>query len=255
MNRQRKRSSRKASKAPLDALLVERGLVEDKERAKVLIATGAVKVNGGVATRSSAPTSLNAEIALRQGPAYASRGGIKLEGALDALKIDPQGAVAVDVGASTGGFTDCLLQRGAERVYTVDVSYGQLAWTLRQDPRVVVLERTNARHPIPIDEPLDLATVDVSFISLTLVLPNVVALLRPAGRILTLVKPQFEAPREDVGRGGVVRDPLIRARTVGKVCLWAIENGLRVRGVTPSPIPGPKGNREVFVLLETPAES
>lgn len=249
MNRQRKRSSRKAS---LDALLVERGLAEDRDRAKTLIATGAVKVDGGVATRSSTPTPLDAEVTVRQGPAYASRGGIKLEGALDALKIDPKGAVAVDVGASTGGFTDCLLQRGAERVYAVDVSYGQLAWTLRQDPRVIVLERTNARHPIPIDEPLDLATVDVSFISLTLILPNVVTLLKPAGRILALVKPQFEAPREDVGRGGVVRDPLIRAQAMGKVCLWAIENGLRVRGVTPSPIPGPKGNREIFVLLEKP---
>ena len=252
MNRQRKPPKRPASKVSLDTLMVERGLTESREKAQAVIASGVVEVNGATALRPGALTAGNAEIVVRQGPAYVSRGGLKLEGALDALGVSPAGAVVMDVGASTGGFTDCLLQRGASRVYAVDAGRGQLAWTLRQDPRVIVLERHNARHPIPISEPLDLATVDVSFISLTLVLPNAATLLKPGGRLLALVKPQFEAERADVELGGVVRDPLVRARAVGKICLWAIDNGLRVRGVTPSPITGPKGNREVFILLQKP---
>jgi 23S rRNA (cytidine1920-2'-O)/16S rRNA (cytidine1409-2'-O)-methyltransferase len=239
-------------KARLDVLLVERRLAESREKAQALIASGAVSVDGDTIAKPSAVVPSDAEIVVSEGPAYVSRGGLKLAGALDALRQNPAGLVCADVGASTGGFTDCLLQRGAARVYAVDVGYGQLAWTLRQDPRVVVLERVNARHPLPIDGPVDLATVDVSFISLTLVLPSVATILKPGGRIIALVKPQFEAGRDEVGRGGVVRDPFVRARTVGRVCLWAIERGLRVRGVTPSPIPGPKGNREIFILLEKP---
>lgn len=236
----------------LDTLLVERGLAGTRQRAQAFIRQGAVRVGGHTVESPGQMVSPSEEVTLQPLPAYVSRGGLKLDGALDALGVDPVGMVAADVGASTGGFTDCLLQRGAARVHAVDVGYGQLAWRLRQDPRVVVLERTNARHPLPVPEPLDLVTVDVSFISLTLVLPNAIALLKPGGRIIALVKPQFEAGRSEVGPGGVVRDPLVRARAVGKVCLWAIAQGLRVRGIVPSSLPGPKGNREVFVLLEKP---
>ncbi|MBI4236716.1 MAG: TlyA family RNA methyltransferase [Chloroflexi bacterium] len=237
----------------LDLLLVERGLASTEQQARALVQEGAVQMDGRTLEMPGVLVPRAAEITVRQGPAYASRGGLKLAGALDALGFDPTGTVAADIGASTGGFTDCLLQRGAARVYAVDVGYGQIAWRLRQDPRVVVLERTNARHPVPISEPLGLVTIDVSFISLMLVLPNAAALLAPGGRILALVKPQFEAGRAEVGRGGVVQDPLVRARAVGKVCLWAIGQGLRLRGVVPSALLGPKGNREVFVLLEKPA--
>jgi 23S rRNA (cytidine1920-2'-O)/16S rRNA (cytidine1409-2'-O)-methyltransferase len=190
------------------------------------------------------------EVSVRSGPSFVSRGGEKLAGALDAFRIDVSGLTAVDVGASTGGFTDCLLQRGVTRVDAIDVGHGQLAWQLRQDPRVVVKERVNARFALPVDEPVGLATIDVSFISLALVLPSVIDALETGGRIIGLVKPQFEAKRGDVGRGGVVRDPRIRAAAVGKVCLAAVELGLRVRGIAESVLAGPKGNREVFVLFE-----
>ena len=183
---------------------------------------------------------------------YVSRGGIKLEGALDTFGLDPHGLVCLDIGASTGGFTDCLLRRGVERVYAVDVGYGQLAWTLRNDPRVIVMERRNARHPLEIEEPITLAVADVSFISLRLVLPSIIESLAPGGVILALVKPQFEAGRKEVGKGGVVKSPSARAGAIGSVALWAIENGLRVLGVRESPITGPKGNHEYFLLLGTP---
>ena len=157
--------------------------------------------------------------------------------------------MCIDVGASTGGFTDCLLQRGAARVYAVDVGYGQLAWKLRSDERVIAMERINARHPLPIEEPASLATVDVSFISLRLVLPSIMDVLAPGGSILALVKPQFEAGRSDVGRGGVVRSPAARAQTVGSVALWAVDHGLRALGVRESALTGAKGNHEYFLLL------
>ena len=181
--------------------------------------------------------------------AYVSRGGMKLDGALDAFALKADGMTCLDVGASTGGFTDCLLQRGASRVYAVDVGYGQLAWSLRQDDRVTVMERRNARYPLEIDEPISLAVADVSFISLRLVLPSIIAVLRPGGIILALVKPQFEAGRQEVGRGGVVKSQAARAGAIGDVALWAIENGLRVLGVRESVLTGPKGNREYFLLL------
>jgi 23S rRNA (cytidine1920-2'-O)/16S rRNA (cytidine1409-2'-O)-methyltransferase len=157
--------------------------------------------------------------------------------------------VALDVGASTGGFTHCLLQRGARRVYALDAGYGQLDYRLRQDPRVVSLERVNARYPFPLEEDVDLATVDVSFISITRVLPSVSSHLRRGGLIVGLVKPQFEARRAEVGRGGVVRDPRVHARVLGRVIAWAISNGFRLRDLVPSPITGDRGNREYFVLL------
>ena len=215
-----------------------------------MIADGRVSVNGSVVLKPAALAAHDSEILHEEGPSYVSRGGIKLAGALDSFGLSPDGLVCLDVGASTGGFTDCLLQRCAARVYAVDVGYGQLAWSLRNDPRVTVMERHNARHPLPIDEPIGLAVADVSFISLRLVLPSVIEKLATGGYIVALVKPQFEAGRDEVGRGGVVRSPSTRASAIGTVALWAIEKGLRVLGIRESAITGPKGNREYFLLLQ-----
>lgn len=237
----------------LDRLLVDRGLAPSRERAQRLILAGAVLVADRPATKAGVLVPPDAPLRLR-GPAsdYVSRGGEKLAGALETFALDVAATVALDVGASTGGFTDCLLRRGARRVIAVDVGYGQLAWTLRQDPRVVVLERTNARRldGAMLPEAPDLATVDVSFISLALVLPAVAATLRPGAAMVTLVKPQFEAGRGQVGKGGVVRDPAVRAEAVARVRREAEGMGLRVRGEADSVLPGPKGNREVFLWLE-----
>ena len=244
-------SSPTRGRSRLDGLLVERGLAQSREAAQEMIADGRVRVDDGLATRPAAMTDVNAALSVTPGPEYVSRGGNKLAGALDAFGVSPDGAVCIDVGASTGGFTDCLLQRGAARVYAVDVGYGQLAWKLRSDERVIAMERINARHPLPIEEPASLATVDVSFISLRLVLPSIMDVLAPGGSILALVKPQFEAGRSDVGRGGVVRSPAARAQTVGSVALWAVDHGLRALGVRESVLTGPKGNHEYFLLLST----
>jgi 23S rRNA (cytidine1920-2'-O)/16S rRNA (cytidine1409-2'-O)-methyltransferase len=237
----------------LDRLLVDRGLAPSRERAQRLILAGAVLVADRPATKAGVLVAPDVPLRLRGSASdYVSRGGEKLAGALDAFALDVAGTVALDVGASTGGFTDCLLRRGARRVIAVDVGYGQLAWTLRQDPRVVVLERTNARRLdcAMLPEPPDLATVDVSFISLALVLPAVAATLRPGAAVVTLVKPQFEAGRGQVGKGGVVRDPAVRAEAVARVRREAEGMGLRVRGEADSVLHGPKGNREVFLWLE-----
>ncbi len=182
---------------------------------------------------------------------YVSRGGLKLEGALQALEVNLAGSVCLDVGASTGGFTDCLLQNGAARVYAVDVGYGQLAWKLRQDPRVVVIERTNIRH-MPADaiaEPVDITTIDVSFISLKIVVPAVIAFLKNGARILALIKPQFEVGKNQVGKGGVVRDAALHTRVIQSLSAFFTESGFSCEMVVPSPILGPKGNREFFILL------
>ncbi len=258
MTRQKRQPRAKAETAAssrrrvrLDGLLVERGIASGRDAARAMIADGHVTVNGSVVLRPAALAAPDAEILHTQGPSYVSRGGVKLAGALDAFGLDPERLVCLDVGASTGGFTDCLLQRGAERVYAVDVGYGQLAWSLRNDPRVIVMERHNARHRLGIEEPIKIAVTDVSFISLRLVFPTIIEALAPGGFILALVKPQFEAGREEVGRGGVVRSPAARANAIGDVALWAIENGLRVLGVRESSITGPKGNREYFLLLST----
>ena len=237
----------------LDRLLVDRGLVPNRERAQRLILAGAVLVGGRPATKAGALVPVDAPLRLRASASdYVSRGGEKLAGALDAFALDVVGAVALDVGASTGGFTDCLLRRGARRVIALDVGYGQLAWSLRQDPRVVVLERTNARSldAAMLPETPDLATVDVSFISLALVLPPVAAALHPEGTVVALVKPQFEAGRSQVGKGGVVRDPAVRAAAVAAVRQTAEGLGFEIRGESESGLPGPKGNREVFLWLE-----
>jgi 23S rRNA (cytidine1920-2'-O)/16S rRNA (cytidine1409-2'-O)-methyltransferase len=188
---------------------------------------------------------------------YVSRGGLKLEGALQALEAKLAGTVCMDVGASTGGFTDCLLQNGAARVYAVDVGYGQLAWKLRQDPRVVVIERTNIRH-MPaetISEPVDIATIDVSFISLKIVVPAAIAFLKNSARILALIKPQFEVGKNQVGKGGVVRDPALHACVIQNLTTFFVESGLTCEAVIPSPILGPKGNREFFIMLRHESES
>jgi len=236
----------------LDRLLVDRGLAPSRERAQRLILAGEVLVGDRPAGKPGSLVSPDASIRMRA-PAsdFVSRGGEKLAGALDAFGIDVGGLVALDVGASTGGFTDCLLRRGARRVIALDVGYGQLAWTLRQDARVVVLERTNARHltPAVLPEPPDLATLDVSFISLTLVLGAVSQVLRPRATMLAMVKPQFEAGRGQVGKGGVVRDPAVRAAAVARVRDAAAALGLDVRGEADSVLPGPKGNREIFLWL------
>jgi 23S rRNA (cytidine1920-2'-O)/16S rRNA (cytidine1409-2'-O)-methyltransferase len=238
----------------LDRLLVDRGLVASRERAQRLILAGAVLVADRPATKPGALVPPDAPLRLRATASeYVSRGGEKLAGALDAFALDVTGAVALDVGASTGGFIDCLLRRGARRVIGVDVGYGQLAWSLRQDPRVLVLERTNARllRMTMLPERPDLATVDVSFISLALVLPAIAAVLSPGRAVVALVKPQFEAGRGQVGRGGVVRDPTVRAAAVARVRQVAQGLGFQVRGESESVLPGPKGNREVFLWLET----
>ena len=244
------RDAASRARVRLDGLLVERGIASGRDAAQAMIADGRVSVNGSVVLKPAALAAHDSEILHEEGPSYVSRGGIKLAGALDSFGLSPDGLVCLDVGASTGGFTDCLLQRCAARVYAVDVGYGQLAWSLRNDPRVTVMERHNARHPLPIDEPIGLAVADVSFISLRLVLPSVIEKLATGGYIVALVKPQFEAGRDEVGRGGVVRSPSTRASAIGTVALWAIEKGLRVLGVRESVITGPKGNREYFLLLQ-----
>lgn len=233
----------------LDVLLVERGLVESRERGKRLIMAGQVLVDGQVLDKPGMRVAGGADISLRAKPPYVSRGGLKLEAALDSFAVHVAGAVAADVGASTGGFTDCLLQRGASKVYAIDVGYGQLAWPLRQHPRVVVMERVNVRYLESLPEPIDLATIDVSFISLTLVLPTVMGWLTPEGDIIALIKPQFEAGRAEVGRGGVVKDPGVHRAVLGKILAWALGHDLAVRGLVPSPLKAPAGNVEFLAHL------
>lgn len=240
----------------LDKLLVDRGLVSSRERARALVMSGAVLVGGHTETKPGTMLDRDVEITLReQDHPYVSRGALKLVKGLDAFGIDPAGKIALDIGASTGGFTDVLLQRGAARVYAIDVGYGQLAWSLRQDPRVVVLERQNARNMdlALVPEPCDLAVIDVSFISLTLVLPRVAALLRPPlGKpVIALVKPQFEVGRDQVGKGGVVRDEAARRSAVDKIRSWARANGFVAGEDVESPITGPAGNVEYLLLLHT----
>ncbi len=235
----------------LDVALVERGLVPSRKRARALVMARDVRVDGAVATRPAQPVADGAAIEVREPPPFVSRGGEKLAHALDRTGLEVRGLRCLDIGASTGGFTDCLLQRGAREVVAVDAGYGQLAQQLRDDPRVEVRERTNARTLEPLDPRADLAAIDVSFISLTLVLPAVLSSLRSGADVLALVKPQFEAERASVRRGGVVHDETVHARVVGRVASWAIERGVRVRGVVRSPLRGPAGNREFFLWLRT----
>lgn len=240
-------------KERLDRLLVDRGLAETRERARALILAGEVVVGDHTADKAGQLVARDAGIRLKgTGLPYVSRGGLKLEKALDEFSIDVGGLCALDVGASTGGFTDCLLQRGVRRVFAVDVGYGQLAWKLRQDERVVCLERTNIRYlePSLLAEVPDLAVIDASFISLDKVLPNTLRLISGTGGIVALIKPQFEVGRGGVGKGGVVRDPLKHREVVDAVRVLAEGLGLEVLGVVESPILGPKGNREFLIHLK-----
>jgi len=242
---------RKKGRERLDRLVVERGLADSRERARALILAGSVTVDGDPASKAGALVPENARIALREADhPYVSRGGLKLAGALESFGLNVTGFVALDAGASTGGFTDCLLQKGARKVYAVDVGYGQFAWKLRRDERVVLFERTNIRHVTGdlIKEAVDLAVIDVSFISLRLVIPAVLPLLRAGGWLLPLIKPQFEAGRNQVGKRGVVRDPAVHRDVIEKVSTFVGEQGFRVFGTCDSPLTGPEGNREFFLL-------
>jgi 23S rRNA (cytidine1920-2'-O)/16S rRNA (cytidine1409-2'-O)-methyltransferase len=236
------------AKRRLDTLLAERGLFESRSRAAAAVIAGDVRVAGRPARKPGELVADEADVAVAEAPPFVSRGGVKLANALDAFGIDPSGRRALDVGASTGGFTDCLLQRGAAAVTALDVAYGELHWRIRQDPRVTVIERLNAREMLPGDVPFaaSLATVDVSFISLAKVLPAVAGCLAPGGEVLAMVKPQFELGRERVGRG-VVRDDADRHEAILAVARAAVDLGLPVHGFASSGLPGPKGNRETFV--------
>jgi 23S rRNA (cytidine1920-2'-O)/16S rRNA (cytidine1409-2'-O)-methyltransferase len=241
----------------IDRVLVQRGLASSRERAQRLIMSGNVRVGDRTVDKPGAVVDAGAEIRVLAGDIpYVSRGGLKLEAALRHWHLDVRGRVALDVGASTGGFTDCLLQHGAARVIAVDVGYGQLDWRLRQDPRVTVLERTNVRYlrAEQLPETPTLAVIDVSFISLRLVLPVVVGLLAPRADVLALVKPQFEVGKGQVGKGGIVRDPALHEAAVKDVCAVAAGLGAVVQGRMESPVLGPKGNREFLVWLTTAAE-
>ncbi len=242
--------SKRVKKKRLDLLLVDREMVESRVKAQSLIIAGEVMVNGNKVTKPGTALPTDATLSLKERPPYVGRGGIKLDHALREFRVDPVGLTVLDVGASTGGFTDCLLQRGAKRVYALDVGRGQLSYALRQDPRVVVMEKVNAHYTFSLPEKVAIATIDVSFISVTKVLPNALPHLKEGGVIVALVKPQFEAMYREVGKGGVIRDPQIHARVLGRVILWATEAGIRLRSLTPSPILGAAGNREFFLLLE-----
>jgi 23S rRNA (cytidine1920-2'-O)/16S rRNA (cytidine1409-2'-O)-methyltransferase len=239
-------------KQRLDLVLVDRGLAPSRQRARALIMAGKILVNSLPAVKAGTLISNNDSIELKGGEIpYVSRGGLKLEGALNEINLDITDCTCLDVGASTGGFTDCLLQNGAARVYAVDVGYGQLAWKLRQDPRVVAIERTNIRHLSfeMIPEIVDIATIDVSFISLKIVVPAVMGFLKAEAFILALIKPQFEVGKDLVGKGGVVRDPALHDRVIEDLSSFFAGSGLGCEKVIPSPILGPKGNREFFILL------
>jgi 23S rRNA (cytidine1920-2'-O)/16S rRNA (cytidine1409-2'-O)-methyltransferase len=247
---------RKPIKIRLDRLLVDRGIVESRERGQALILAGQVLVNGLKRDKAGALVPEDADIRVtgEQLP-YVSRGGLKLEAALREFAVDVAGKTALDVGASTGGFTDCLLQHGCRKVFSVDVGYGQMAWKLRQDQRVVAIERTNIRQidPTIVSEPVDIVVIDVSFISLDKVLPSIMRFLNPASELITLIKPQFEVGRDKVGKGGIVRDEAAREEVVARVRAFVQEQGFDVKGVIPSPITGQDGNVEylLYAVLRT----
>jgi 23S rRNA (cytidine1920-2'-O)/16S rRNA (cytidine1409-2'-O)-methyltransferase len=238
----------KPGRERLDEALVSRGLAESRSQARALVMAGQVRVGGRVVDKPGMPVPIGA-IEVISGGRFVSRGGDKLQGALDKFPIAPSGLVCADLGASTGGFTDCLLQAGATRVYAVDVGRGQLHWKIRQDPRVVVIERQNARYLESLPEPIALVVADLSFISLALILPTMRRLLDPDGQALTLVKPQFEAGREAVGKGGVVRDPTTHRAVLHHFIEDARREGFAVLGLIASPLRGPAGNVEFLAHL------
>ncbi len=242
-------------KTRLDMLLVERGLAESREKAQRMVLAGSVRVDGQVVDKAGRPCAAEALIEVEKPPRFVSRGGEKLEAAFERFGLTVQGLVCLDVGASTGGFTDCLLQHGAARVYAIDVGHGQIDWRLRNDPRVIVMDGCNARHLKPGDLPElgQFAVADVAFISLTLILPAVTKLLVPGAQLVTLIKPQFEAGREQVGKGGVVRDPAVRQAVAERIRQFGTrELGLEWCGVCDSPIAGPAGNIEALAWWRKP---
>lgn len=239
-------------KERLDVLLVSLGLAESRAKAQATIMAGEVYVNGQKADKSGMEVDITSNVEVRGSACpYVSRGGLKLEKALRNFGVDPTGYVCSDSGASTGGFTDCLLQQGASKVFAIDVGYGQLAWKIRNDPRVVVMERTNIRYVTPEDlgEKLDLSVIDVSFISLSLVLPVVKTLLKPTGQVLCLIKPQFEAGKDKVGKKGVVRDAAVHEEVLQNFITLAKSLGFTIRNLTFSPVKGPEGNIEFLAHL------
>jgi 23S rRNA (cytidine1920-2'-O)/16S rRNA (cytidine1409-2'-O)-methyltransferase len=239
------------NKCRLDRLLVSRGLAKSRHQAQGVILARQVLVDGQVAQKTGQLVSQEAQITLKSPPPYVSRGGIKLESAIKQFSIAIENKVALDIGASTGGFTDCLLQHGASKVYAVDVGYGQLAWELRQDPRVKVLDRTNARYLkfTDLGEPVAVVTIDVSFISLTKILPQLIPLLIPTADVIALAKPQFEVGRGEVGRNGVIREPEKHRQVLTKLIMFAQEIDFHIGGISRSPILGAKGNVEFLLYL------
>jgi 23S rRNA (cytidine1920-2'-O)/16S rRNA (cytidine1409-2'-O)-methyltransferase len=238
-------------KLRLDQLLVGRGLFPSREQARRAILAGKVSVGTRIAAKPSELLDDQTAIAVKPIRKYVGRGALKLESALDHFHVDLRGKTGLDIGASTGGFTDCMLQRGAEKIYAVDVGYGQLDWKLRNDPRVIVLEKINARFLTgdQVQELVDLCVIDVSFISLTLILPNAVALLEPDGVILALIKPQFELQRSEVGKGGIVRDPRLHQKAQDKIVAFVNDLGHVVAGIAPAGIKGADGNQEFFACI------
>ena len=235
----------------LDQLLFGRGLFPSREQARRAILAGEVSVATRVVDKPSELLDEETTVAVKPARKYVGRGALKLECALDYFDVDVNGKTALDIGASTGGFTDCMLQRGAEKIYAVDVGYGQLDWKLRNDPRVIVLEKTNARFLTgdQVQELVDICVIDVSFISLTLILPNAFALLKPDGVILALIKPQFELQRSDVGKGGIVRDPSLHQKAQDKIVAFVTDLGHVVAGIAPAAIKGADGNQEFFACI------
>ncbi|BCX48951.1 rRNA methylase YqxC [Haloferula helveola] len=240
-----------AKKERVDVLLVERGLCDTREQAKRLVLAGEVRSGDRRIDKPSSKLPDDAPLELKEKPKYVGRGGLKMEGALDAFGISPEGRVCLDIGASTGGFTDCLLQRGAERVHAIDVGTNQLVWKIRSDPRVISKEKFNARNLVEEDlgERVELIVIDVSFISLTKILPAAFGVLLEGGSIVCLIKPQFELEREDIGKGGIVRDPELHERAVEKIRAFVGELGREWKGVIDSPITGTDGNREFLAWL------
>ena len=241
----------KSRKKKLAEILVQRGYATTEEKARRMILAGEVTVKGVDRPKPGVLLPEDVEISVSQSAVdrYVGRGALKLEHALKSFQIDPMGCICLDVGASTGGFTECLLRHGAEKVYAVDAGYGQLHYRLRNDPRVVVMERVNARYPVDIPEPIDLATIDVSFISVKLVLPSIESHLRKAGEAIFLLKTQFEAKKRDVPAGGIIRDPDLHVRVIMHTLESLIKKGWKIYGLIPSPIKGAKGNREYLVRI------
>lgn len=238
------------AKKRIDIMLVEKGLAESRAKAQAMIMAGDVLADGKIVLKAGTLVNKDADVSVAEPPPFVSRGGLKLDYGLGYFGLDVRDAVVADIGASTGGFTDCLLKRGVRRVYAVDVGYGQLDYRLRQDPRVIVMDRVNARNTPDIQEKLDMVVIDVSFISVEKIIPAVAGLLKEKGSIIVLVKPQFEAKRKEVGKGGIIRQPEIHARVLGRFVKWVTDNGYRLKGMVGSPIEGASGNREFLTWLK-----